>query len=77
MYHITDEFKEMAKKYRVSYYSNKLGITAAHLSNALNGNINCSNIIARGVLSLYFDILLSDNRIEELLEKYFTKTKEE
>lgn len=77
MYHVTEEFREMTRKYRASYYAKRLGITGPHLSNILNGNINCSGIIARGVLSLYFDILLSDNRIEELLEKYFTKTKEE
>lgn len=76
MYVIRDIFKPIAKKYRTSHYAKSLGITMAHTSTILNG-YKCSAMAARGILSICFAIPLGDERIEELLEKYFIETKEE
>ena len=71
MYFIREEKKEEIKKIRTNYYSKKLGITPNFVSNILNGRIKCTEITARGIISIYYDISLNDTRIEELLEEYF------
>lgn len=76
MYRITEEFTKIVKKYRTIYYKDILGLNYGFVSSILNGNKNCSEIIAKGILSICFEIPLSDEKISELLEKYFTKTKE-
>lgn len=76
MYKITEDFSKIVKKYRTKYYKDVLGLNYAFVSSILNGNKNCSEIIAKGILSICFEISLSDERIPELLEKYFIKTKE-
>lgn len=76
MYKITEDFSKIVKKYRTKYYKDVLGLNYAFVSSILNGNKNCSEIIAKGILSICFEISLSDERIPKLLEKYFIKTKE-
>lgn len=76
MYKITEDFSKIVKKYRTKYYKDVLGLNYAFVSSILNGNRNCSEIIAKGILSICFEISLSDEKIPKLLEKYFIKTKE-
>lgn len=76
MYKITEDFSKIVKKYRTKYYKDILGLNYAFVSSILNGNKNCSEIIAKGILSICFEISLSDEKIPKLLEKYFIKTKE-
>lgn len=76
MYKITEDFSRIVKKYRTKYYKDVLGLNYAFVSSILNGNKNCSEIIAKGILSICFEISLSDEKIPKLLEKYFIKTKE-
>ena len=76
MYKITEDFSKIVKKYRTKYYKDVLGLNYAFVSSILNGNKNCSEIIAKGILSIGFEISLSDEKIPKLLEKYFIKTKE-
>mgnify|MGYP001625207093 CR=1 FL=1 len=76
MYKITEDFSKIVKKYRTKYYKDVLGLNYAFVSSILNGNKNCSEIIAKGILSICFEISLSDEKIPKLLEKYFIKTKE-
>lgn len=76
MYVIRDILKPIAKRYRTCHYAKALGLTPSHTSIILNG-YKCSEIAARGIISVCFAIPLGDERIEELLEKYFIETKEE
>lgn len=76
MYKITEDFSKIVKKYRTKYYKDVLGLNYGFVSSILNGNRNCSEIIAKGILSICFEISLSDEKIPKLLEKYFIKTKE-
>lgn len=76
MYKITEEFTKIVKKYRTKYYKDILGLNYGFVSSILNGNRNCSEIIAKGILSICFDLVLTDPIMPELLEKYFIKTKE-
>lgn len=76
MYKITEEFTKIVKKYRTKYYKDILGLNYGFVSSILNGNRNCSEIIAKGIISICFEIPLTDEKIPELLEKNFIKTKE-
>ena len=76
MYKITEEFTKIVKKYRTKYYKDILRLNYGFVSSILNGNKNCSEIIAKGIISICFELPLADEKISELLEKYFIKTKE-
>ena len=76
MYKITEEFSKMVKKYRTRYYKEILGLNYAYMSTILNGSRNCSEIVAKGIISICFGIPLSHEKIPLLLNKYFIKTKE-
>lgn len=76
MYKITEEFAKTVKKYRTKYYKEILGLNYGFVSSILNGNRNCSELTAKGIISICFNISLSNEKIPLLLEKYFVKTKE-
>lgn len=76
MYKITKEFSKTAKKYKNIYYKEILGLSITFISSILNGKKSCSEIIAKGIISMCFGISIADERIPLLLEKYFIKTKE-
>lgn len=75
MYIINNEESEELRLFKNIYYSKKLSTTPNHICKILNGKMQCTGIIARGILSVRFNVLLTDNQIEELLEKYFIKVK--
>ncbi len=76
MYRARSEFTKIAKKYKTKYYKEILGINYGFTSSIINGNKNCSEIIAKGLLSICFEIPLTHEEIPLLLNKYFIKTKE-
>lgn len=76
MYKITEEFAKTVKKYRTKYYKEVLGLNYGFVSSILNGNRNCSELTAKGIISICFGISLSDEKIPLLLKEYFIKTKE-
>lgn len=71
MYRIKKEKIPEIKEYRTSLYSEKTGLNLAYLSAVLNANQKCSEVIAKSILSIKFNISFYDMRINELLEEYF------
>ena len=71
MYRIKQEKIPEIKEYRTSLYSEKTGLNANYLSSILNATMNCSEIIAKAVLSVKFNISLYDVRLNDLLKEYF------
>lgn len=71
MYLIKEKKIEEIKKYRTSFYCKKTGLALSYLSAVTNGNLKCTEITARAILSVYFGIPISDDKMEELLKEYF------
>lgn len=71
MYRIKEEKKEEIKEYRTNSYVEKTGLTQPYVSGILNGTQKCSEIIAKAILSIKFNISFYDIRLNELLEEYF------
>lgn len=75
MYQITEDFANMIGRLKTSYISENIGMSLAYVSSILNGK-QCSEIVARALLSLYFDIAINDEQMNGLIEKKFTKIKD-
>ena len=75
MYIIGEEFANMIKKMKTSYIAEELGMNLAYISSILNGK-KCSKIVAKGILSIYFNIAINYDSMNELLEKYFIKVQD-
>lgn len=71
MYRIKEERIPEMKEYRTKLYSEKTGLNANYLSSILNATMGCSEIIARAILSVKFNISFYDTRLNELVKKYF------
>lgn len=76
MYKINEKEAEILRGMKNEYYSIKLNITPQYLSGIFNG-AKCSGLLAKGIISVYFNISLNDPRMDELIEKYFTKIQED
>ena len=63
MYKITEKFAKTVKKYRTKYYKEVLGLNYGFVSSILNGSRNCSEIVAKGIISICFGIPLSHEKI--------------
>lgn len=72
MYKMTEEFATMTSKMKTSYIAEILGMNLAYISTILNGK-KCSEIVAKGILSIYFNIAINDEQMNELIAKYFIK----
>lgn len=72
MYKITEEFAIIIGRMKTSYISEVLGMNLAYISTILNGK-KCSQIVAKGILSIYFNIAINDKQMNELIAKYFIK----
>lgn len=75
MYKINLETSEILRGMKNTYYAEKLGKTPVYISYVLNGK-KCSEIVAKGILSVYFNVGLNDIKIQELLDKFFIKEEE-
>lgn len=71
MYRIKESKKEEIKEYRTNYYVEKTGLTQPYVSGIVNGTQKCTEIIAKALLSVKFDISFYDTRLNELVKKYF------
>ena len=76
MYKINEENVQTLRGMKNEYYATRLDITPQYLSGIFNG-AKCSGILARSILSVFFNISLNDSRIDEYLKKYFIRTQEE
>lgn len=77
MYQMTDEFFEIARKYRTGYYAEVFNFTPQYVSNLINKNKNFTCILAKAFISICFNIPFDDIRMKKLLEQYFIKTNDE
>ena len=75
MYLLKEEYLEFFKEIRTKVYTNLLGCDTAFISSIVNGNKICSEVVAKAILSVRFDISCKDEKINEYLEKYFAKEK--
>lgn len=75
MYQITEDFANMIGRLKTSYVSENIGMSLPYVSSILNGK-QCSEIVARALLSLYFNIAINDEQINGLIKKKFTKIKD-
>lgn len=71
MYRLKEEKKEEMKNYRTNLYVEKIGIAQPYLSSIINGTQSCSEIIAKAMLSVRYNISFYDIRLNELLKEYF------
>lgn len=55
------------------YYAEILGITPEYVCNILGGKLPVKTTIAKGMISIAYNIPLDDYNMEQLLEKHFTK----
>lgn len=76
MYKVNENTVNILRGMKNEYYSARLNITPQYLSGVFNG-AKCSGLLAKGILSVYFNISFNDSRIDEFLEKYFIKIKED
>lgn len=71
MYRIKEEKIREMKEYRTNLYSEKTGLNASYLSSIINASQKCTEIIAKSILSVKFNISFYDIRLNELLKEYF------
>lgn len=73
MYRLKEESMENFKMIRTSVYSDTIGCDMAFLSSILNRNKECSEMIAKSIISVRYDIGFTEIHTLKLLEKYFIK----
>ena len=71
MYRIKENKISEMKEFRTNLYSEKTGLHPSYLSSILNASQKCTEIIAKAILSVKFDISFYDTKLNELIEKYF------
>lgn len=75
MYLLKKEFLNLFKEIRTSVYTNYLGCDQTFISSILNGNKICSEVIAKALISVKFDITFKSPDMETYLKQYFAKEK--
>lgn len=73
MYEIILNEVERLNKITGTYYAERLEITPQYLSNVLNGKLPVKAPIAKGIISISYNISIDDYRMEELLNRHFKK----
>ena len=67
--------KDFFKMIRNQYYAEKLSISANYISN-IYGGYGCSELIAKGLISVRYKIPINDEKMPELLDEYFYEEKD-
>jgi len=75
MYRIKEENIGRLSLFKNKYYAEVLGITPEYVSKIMTGTYAAKGIIARGIISIAYNITLNDYNMNDLLEKHFTKEK--
>ena len=73
MYEIKLEEKGKINMPTNKYYSDILGITHEYVGKILSGKLPVKGTIAKGMLSIAYNIPIDDSKMETLLTKHFTK----
>lgn len=75
MYRIKKENTGRLSLFKNKYYAEVLGITPEYVSKIMTGTFATKEVIARGIISIAYNITFDDYNMKELLEKHFTKEK--
>lgn len=75
MYHLNQEYYNFFREIRTCVYASYTGCDQTYISSVLNGNKNCSEMLAKSLISIKCDISIKDEKMNEYLEKYFAKEK--
>lgn len=73
MYKLKEEFMDEFKMIRTAVYSDTVGCDLTFVSSILNRNRECSEIIAKSLISVRHGLGFTDIHTLGLLEKYFIK----
>lgn len=71
VYYIKKESSNDLKNLRTSFYAEKSGFSRSYVSSMLSGKRGCIETNAKVMLSIAFNISFTDEKMQELLEKYF------
>lgn len=71
MFIVKENVSNELKKIRTKCYAEEIGVTPNYMSALLNGSQKCTKLNAKAILSICFNISLINERMEELLDKYF------
>lgn len=71
MYLIKEKKNEEIKRIRTKTYAEKTGLTPNYISAVLNRKLKCTEIGAKAIISVCFDITFNNAEMEELIEEYF------
>ena len=75
MYKIKTEELGRLDLFPNKYYAEMLGLTPDYISSIKGGRLSVKTSIAKGIISLAYNISLNDYKMEELLEAHFIKEK--
>lgn len=73
MYKIKIKEKSRLEIIKNKYYADTLEITNEYVGKVLNGKLPVKAPIAKGIISILYSIPINDDKMQELLEKHFTK----
>lgn len=73
MYKIKENTVDRLTCIKSTAYAQILGLTSTVLSLLFNGKSTTKLSTAKGIISVAYNIPLTDEKMEELLEKHFTK----
>ena len=73
MYRIKEENVEKLSYIKPIFYSETLGLTLTLLYQLFNGKCTTKLSTAKSIISIAYNIPISDERMNDLLEKHFTK----
>lgn len=73
MYKIKENAVDRLTCIKSTAYAQILGLTSTVLSLLFNGKSTTKLSTAKGIISVAYNIPLTDEKMEELLEKHFTK----
>lgn len=72
MWEMKKEKINLFKKIRNTFYAETLDKSTVYTCQVLNG-FKCTTLIAKGILSIYYNISIADEQMNKLLEEHFTK----
>ncbi len=75
MYLLKKEFIDLFKEIRTKVYAESLGCDAGFMSSVLNGNKICSEMVAKAMINVRFEVHFKSEEMTQLLTKYFAKEK--
>ncbi len=73
MYKVNEENVEILTRIKATAYSQLLGLSTTVLSLLFNGKTTTKLSTAKAIISVAYNISVTDGKMDELLEKHFEK----